>query len=75
MGQQESVGEAGIAGMDIVGLAAIDVETGGPEAPGFQSSDQGVVIHHVAARGVDDNGAFRQVGDVLGIEEISAFKK
>ena len=75
MGQRESIGEAGIARMDVVGLAAIDIEAGGAQVPGFQSGDQGVVIHHVAARGVDDNGAFRQVGDVLGIEKISAFKK
>ena len=60
---------------DVVGLAAIDIEAGGAQAPGFQSGYQGVAIHHVAARGVDDNGAFRQVGDVLGIEKISAFKK
>ena len=64
MREQKGVGEFPIAGIEIR-FAREDVETGRRDLAGVQCVDQCVVVHEIAARGIDDHRAVGQQRDAF----------
>ncbi len=54
------------------GLVGVDVQTGGPDLAGLQSSQQGILVHVGTTGGVDDDHAVLHLGDGIGVDEGSA---
>src|SRR3989338_6737220 len=72
--EQESVGKIEISRME-VRLVVVDVEPRRADTAGGEGLDQGFVVHDVAARRIHDDGAVRQEGDGLAVDEASCFRR